>query len=128
MTDLRYRLLYDGGCGICSSVARWVTWIDVRDRIRIMPVQTSREWLPGMSDEVAFSAVHVVSPDGRVTTGGDALTALLEALPLGSGLGRLLAGSAALQRAVHAMYGFASEFRGDLTCAVDGGPSRVPPR
>ena len=113
-------LLYDAECRICTRVARWTVAVAPRGRLRIQPTEASRYLLAGLPEDVVRSAYHVVSPDGRVTTGGDAVPALLEVMPMGAGFGRLLRGSQSLMERIRTLYGFAATFRGALTCRVDG--------
>jgi len=127
MARAAYRLLYDGTCRICTHVARWVGRIDVRARILVEPIQESRDVVRGIPDKVLVSAYHMVSPDGRVTSGGDAVPVLLQALPLGGGLGRLVADSASLMRVAHRGYDLAARFRGALMCVAPAStPSPAP--
>ncbi len=69
-----------------------------------------------------LDAWHIVTPDGRVTTGGDAVPTLVGAFPIGAGLGRLLAGSSGLMRQVHRLYAFLTRFRDRLVCRLDAAP------
>jgi hypothetical protein len=66
----------------------------------------------------------MISPDGRVTSGGDAVPVLVEALPLLAGLGHLLQGSAILSALTRRAYGFGARFRDALMCRVRASPSR----
>ena len=114
-----YILLFDRDCGICSALSRWIHRADLRRRIRLRTLQSSRDLLPGLSDDAILSAFHVISPGGRVATGGDAVPALIEALPMGAGLGRILRGSRGLMVHVHAFYRFLTRFREQLVCEVE---------
>src|SRR2546428_6649167 len=77
-----------------------------------------------------LDAWHIVTPDGQVTTGGDAVPTLVGAFPIGAGLGRLLAGSSGLMRQVHRLYAFLTRFRDRLVCRPDAAPPSAgsPPR
>src|SRR3989442_12102145 len=66
-----------------------------------------------------LDALHIVSPDGRVKTGGDAVPTLIGAFPIGVGVERILRGSAALMRLVHRFYGFLTRFRDRLVCRLE---------
>ena len=66
-----------------------------------------------------LDALHVVSPDGRITTGGDAVPTLIGAFPIGAGVERILRGSAALMGVVHRFYGFLTRFRDRLVCRLE---------
>src|SRR5437870_11330565 len=96
MKSAPYVLLYDRDCGICSAVSRWIGAIDWRGRIRLASIQSSRSILVGIPEDRMLDALHVVSPDGRVTTGGGAVPTRIGALPSGAGVERILRGSAPL--------------------------------
>ncbi len=114
-----YLLLYDRDCGICSAVSRWIRALDWRGRIRLSSIQSSRSILVGIPEERILDAFHVVTPDGRVTTGGDAVPTLIGAFPIGAGVERVLRGSSALMGFVHRFYGFLTRFRDRLVCRLE---------
>ena len=129
MTPGDYLLLFDRDCGICSALGRWVHAADFRHRIQLRSIQSSRELLHSLPEEQVFGAFHMVSPGGELTTGGDAVPSLLEALPMGAGLGRILRRSPGLMVGVHAAYGFLTRFRAALVCSLaPAGTSKAFPR
>src|SRR3989442_4986302 len=117
-----YVLLYDRACGICSALSRWIHRVDLRGRIRFESIQSGRALLTGIPDERMLDAWHIVTPDGAVTTGGDAVPTLVGAFPIGAGLGRLLAGSSGLMRQVHRLYAFLTRVRDRLGLRPDAAP------
>lgn len=121
MATHQYTLLFDHDCGICSALSRWIHAIDFRGRIRLRTIQSSRELLREIPDDLVLDAFHMVSPYGQVTTGGDAVPVLIEALPLGAGLGRIVRSSPGLMPGIHAFYRFLTRFRDQLVCRVDFG-------
>src|SRR5437879_11978369 len=94
-----YILLFDRDCGVCSALSRWIGAADLRHRIRVRTIQSSRELLRGMPNERMLGAFHIVAASGQLTTGGDAVPTLIEALPMGTGFGRLLRSPQALMSA-----------------------------
>jgi len=121
MATHEYVLLFDRDCGICSALSRWVHTVDLRHRIRLQTIQSSTALLQGIPTDEVLDAFHMVSPGGDVTTGGDAVPTLIEALPMGAGFGRILSGSRGLMARVHAFYKFLTRFRDRLVCRVDFG-------
>lgn len=119
MATREYILLFDRDCGICQAFGRSIHAVDLRRRIRLRTIQSSRELLQGIPDGQVLDAFHIVSPSGRITTGGDAVPTLIEALPMGAGFGRILRGSQDLMSHVHAFYRFLTRFRERLVCRVD---------
>lgn len=114
-----YAVLYDGDCRICTAFAHWVKAVDVRARMHIRPIQESRGLLRDIPGDEILDAMHAVTPDGRVLTGGDALLAILAALFSGPALETLLRKSTATTAVLHRVYLILVEFRGHLTCRFD---------
>jgi predicted DCC family thiol-disulfide oxidoreductase YuxK len=129
MVTSEYILLFDRDCGICSALSRWIGAADLRHRIQLRTIQSSRELLRGIPDDRVFDAFHIVAPSGQLTTGGDAIPILIEALPMGAGFGRILRSSRGLMAQVHAFYRFLTRFREQLVCRVAfAGTSEGSPR
>jgi len=125
MAGPSYVLLYDRDCGICSAVSRWIRVVDVRGRIRFQSIQSGGALLRGVPEERMLDAWHIVTPDGQVRTGGDAVPTLIGAFPIGAGLGRLLRESSVLMRQIHRLYAFLTRFRDRLVCRLDAAPPSV---
>lgn len=79
---------YDAGCGLC----RWCAWQlrrwDRRGRLRFVALGDPRsdELLSELSADRRRSSWHLVSADGRVASGGAAVSRVLELLPGGKPL------------------------------------------
>src|SRR5437867_1424537 len=119
MATPEYILLFDRDCGICSAFGRWVHAADLRRRIELRTIQSGRDLLRGVPEDRIFDAFHMITPSGGLATGGDAVPVLIEALPMGAGVGRILRGSGALMSAVHSFYQLLTRFRDRLVCRVD---------
>jgi predicted DCC family thiol-disulfide oxidoreductase YuxK len=81
-------VLYDRDCGFCRwSVARLLA-LDRRRRLRPVALQSpeAQRLLPDMDEERRFASAHLVTADGRVYSGGDAVVPLLGHLPAGRAL------------------------------------------
>ena len=87
-SELRYRLLYDGACPICS---REVLWLHRRSPQAIEAVDISAEDFDsatyGLTNEQVDAALYGVRPDGSITVG---MGSLREGYRL-AGLGWLIA-------------------------------------
>src|SRR2546430_17575993 len=105
-----YILLYDRDCGICSAVSRWIRTLDWRGRIRLQSLQSSRNILVGIPEDRMLDALHVESPDGHVTTGGDAGPTPTGASPIGPGAYSVRRGATALLGAGHTLSGSDTQF------------------
>jgi predicted DCC family thiol-disulfide oxidoreductase YuxK len=80
-----YAMLYDGGCGMCRSIASVAARLDVLRRIE--PIDALNEWpviekrFSALSQQTCLTDMHVVGPRGTVYTGYRAYRALAWAMP-----------------------------------------------
>ncbi len=116
--DAAYTLLFDRECRICSAFARTARLLDVRGALAIRPIQDSGEMLRELPADQWLAAAHAVGPDGKVTSGGEALPAILAALVAGPRLEDRIRGSRASMATLRWAYVIMAEVRGRLTCAA----------
>lgn len=79
-------VLYDADCGFCRwSADRLKRW-DSRGALTFASIQSTngQELLHAIPERARLDAMHAVTGDGRVWSGGEAVRVLLEALPGGS--------------------------------------------
>lgn len=79
-------VLYDADCGFCrSSLALILTW-DRNGRLRPVALQDPEadRLLANLSPDQRMGSWHLVTPDGKVRSAGDALEVLFTLLPGGS--------------------------------------------
>lgn len=110
----RLTVLYDADCRICTRVAGRLAGLDRGRRLRLLPLQRASADRPEVS-AVALSRdlaaeLHVVAPDGRCWSGGQAVLRVMELVP---GLDRLarLARHAPFDRLVEPAYRFVAGHR-----------------
>lgn len=113
-----YTLLFDSECRVCSAFARMARRLDVRRRLQVRPIQESNALLAAVPPAVWYDAAHMVAPDGRVTSGSDAMPSLVAAIVAGPRFERRLRGSRACMAALGRVYGIMVATRTALTCAV----------
>ena len=123
-------ILFDDYCGFCRwSLSRILAW-DRHGRLRPVALQSpeSDDFLKGMDEERKRASWHLVAPDGRTHSGGQAVAHLARLLPGGTPVA-LLAG--AVPRTTERAYRWVARHRnrlgralGERACAVD--PSRRP--
>lgn len=83
---MRAVLLYDADCGFCrrsvDTVLRW----DRRDRVRAIPIQSAEadDLLGDLHPVDRMASAHLVTPDGRVHSGGELIGHLFRLLPGGT--------------------------------------------
>lgn len=82
----RWTLLYDADCSFCRwSLDRILAW-DRNRRLRPLPLQTEEaaRLSGGMDEHTRMASWHLVSPEGRVWSGGAAVAPLARLLPFGA--------------------------------------------
>ncbi len=113
-------LFYDADCGWCRwSVARVIA-LDRRARVRPEPIQgqAGARLLSDLPPDARLASAHLVTPDGRRHSGGDAAAPLAAALPLVAPLAPLLR---AAPGAARAAYRLIAERRARLGRLVSSG-------
>lgn len=79
----RHTVLYDSECPVClGSVERLRRW-DTRKLLAYLPNQdpSVSKRFPSLSPEALAGSLYLVSPEGEVQEGADAVEALLRRLP-----------------------------------------------
>jgi len=111
--------VYDADCRVCTAAKDVVKVLDLRGRIRPVPIQDPRSagLLAAIDEERRRASFHVVV-DGRTASRGDGLLEILGALPMGYGIPRLAADVPALRRASERVYAFFHGVRGALQCGI----------
>jgi predicted DCC family thiol-disulfide oxidoreductase YuxK len=86
-------VLYDRDCGFCAWLLAWLLRWDRGRRLRPAPIQGPEgdARLAGVAPADRLASWHAVDADGRVFSGGAALTEVLRRLPGGSPLARATA-------------------------------------
>lgn len=120
---MRSVVLYDDDCGFCRWSADKLRAWDRRGRLAFATIQASDRLLSPVPPEERLDSVHVVDPDGRVWSGGPALTRLAALLPGGASLA-VLGGAfpGATERAYRAVSHHRStlgRILGEEACRVD---------
>jgi hypothetical protein len=73
-------VLYDGGCGVCTRSVAWLRAVDRDGRLRFVDIIANWEHLearyPGLRRADCLDAMHVVDPEGRITSGYDGVRTL----------------------------------------------------
>lgn len=121
-------ILYDNDCGFCRwSLARILAW-DRQGRLRPVPLQDPEAdaLLEGMDHVRKMASWHLVTPDGRVYSAGDAVPQLARLLPAGAPIAGL---ATAFPGVTNRAYRWVARNRerlgralGEQACSVD--PSR----
>lgn len=84
MDGSHFQVLFDGGCGLCTRTVAWLRRLDRQHVLRFVDINT--EWdaviahFPGLDRDACAVAMHVIAPDGRITTGFDGFRTIAWAL------------------------------------------------
>jgi len=118
-------ILFDNDCGFCMwSLSKIIAW-DRQDRLRPVALQNPEAdgLLMGMDPERKRASWHLVAPDGRTYSGGQAVAHLARLLPGGAPIA-VLAG--AVPRTTDRAYRWVARHRdrlgralGERACSVD---------
>ena len=87
-------ILFDNDCGFCRwSLSMILSW-DRHDRLRPVALQSPEadDLLKGMDTEQKMASWHLVAPDGRIYSGGEALSPMASLLPDGAPIASLASG------------------------------------
>ena len=71
----QHLVLYDDQCPLCTFQMRLLTWMDWFNRLALVPLssETARNAAPALSPEDLRSAIHCVTPEGRIHRGARAI-------------------------------------------------------
>lgn len=85
MREATIVVLYDADCGVCRWLADRLSRWDSRGALTFESIQSTngQELLHAIPEQARLDAMHAVTGDGRVWSGGEALRVLLEVLPGG---------------------------------------------
>jgi glyoxylase-like metal-dependent hydrolase (beta-lactamase superfamily II)/predicted DCC family thiol-disulfide oxidoreductase YuxK len=86
-----YRVLYDGQCEICQACVAWLKTLDYKGNTICLPIDTSA--LSACDSRLrmdeCLQQLHVVTPEGEIRVGWDAVTCLARLFPSTRFVGRL---------------------------------------
>ncbi len=86
-------ILYDENCGFCRwSLSKIIAWAR-RGSLRTVPLRSEEaaRLLGSMGRERKMASWHLVTPEGRIYSGGDAVATLARLLPGGAPVAALAA-------------------------------------
>ena len=77
-------VLYDSDCPLCTFQMKSLTWLDWRNCIRFVPINSpeAAEIAPQLTREDLMEAIHCITPDGEIHRGARAIRFLGLRLPL----------------------------------------------
>lgn len=112
----RFRLLYDGRCGLCRRLARLVRRLDRRRNLVLLAFDDpdAKQELGRLPRERRYSAFHLVSPSGEILSGDQAVLPTLDLLRGGRELAAVLRRLPGGERAARATYRWVAQNRASI--------------
>jgi hydroxyacylglutathione hydrolase len=120
-----YRVLYDGQCEICQACVSWLKTLDRENKTVCFPI--GEEVLAGLDPRLRMDEclrqLHVVTPEGEIHVGWDAVACLARLFPSTWPIG-VLGNCFPFRKAGRLLYGFVAANRYSLS-KCRGGACRV---
>ena len=87
-----YLLVYDSDCGPCSRFKGMINILDRYKRIDFIPlIEADRiGFLDQIPQSLRFKSFHLISPKGQIQSGEDAVIDLIELLPVGHAISKIM--------------------------------------
>lgn len=118
-------VLFDADCGFCRWSADKIRAWDRHGNLRFRALQSSEadELLSAVDPSMRFASWHAVDAEGRVRSGGAAVSTVLRLVPFGSPLARLADLAPELTERIYAIVARNRDrlgrIVGEKACAVD---------
>ncbi|MDG6909429.1 MAG: DUF393 domain-containing protein [Nitrososphaerota archaeon] len=120
---MKCALVYDAACGPCTRFKDGVKFLDARRRMDYLGLAEAD--MTGRLEPVdpvrRYRSFHLVSPEGRVWSGADALPQLAALLPGGFPLSRALAMCPPARSLAAFVYGVFSRLHDSGSCTLGSG-------
>jgi predicted DCC family thiol-disulfide oxidoreductase YuxK len=89
---MEYSVAYDADCGPCTRFIQAVDFLDAYHRVDFISLVEADELglLDGVPLSRRYRSMHLVSPQGDVWSGADALPTLIRLLPTGSVFSKII--------------------------------------
>ena len=117
-----YALVYDTGCGPCTTFKDAVALLDAGRRMRYVGLRDADRlgFLDPVDPARRHRSFHLVSPEGEVWSGADALPRLLALLPGGRPVSWAISNSPPLSSATRFVYAVFSRLHDSGACGYPG--------
>lgn len=88
-----YTIVYDADCGPCTRFKDTISILDRHKRIDFVPLieADSIGFLDQIPQPLRFRSFHLISPADEIRSGEDAIIDLIELLPLGHIISKIIA-------------------------------------
>ncbi len=81
---MKHTLLFDSDCPLCTFQSRFLSWLDWRGAVEMVPLKDERAAAiaPQITREDLLEAIHCVTPSGEIHRGARAIRFLGLRIPL----------------------------------------------
>lgn len=113
-----YIMAYDADCGPCMRFKYIVDFLDAYHRIDFLSLTKADELglLNRIPQSLRYTSFHLVSHTGRIWSGAEALLVLIDLLPLGSHISKIIALAPGGERITKFVYSKFSRIHGTGSC------------
>ena len=114
-------MAYDADCGPCTQFKRLVDFLDIYHAIDFIPLADADKLglLNNMSEPLRFKSFHLISPDGDIQSGSEALYDLIALFPLGGHISKLIVLLPGGKRIIRFLYNTFSKLHDNSACYLN---------
>ena len=117
-----YLLAYDADCGPCVRFKRLVDFLDVYHTMDFLSLTDANEHglLNRIPESLRFESFHLISTNGTIQSGSDALLDLIGLLPLGSPISKIITFFPGGKQIIKLFYDTFSSLHNASSCHLKG--------
>jgi predicted DCC family thiol-disulfide oxidoreductase YuxK len=117
-----YLLAYDADCGPCIRFKRLVDFLDAYHRIDFVSLTDANEHglLNRIPESLKFESFHLISTNGDIQSGSDALLDLIGLFPLGSAISKIIIFLPGGKQTIKFLYDTFSRLHNASSCHLNG--------
>lgn len=117
----KHKLAYDIDCGPCVRFKIAVDFFDRYHRIDFLSLIEADKFglLNCVPQNLKFKSFHLISPDGDVKSGAEALLDLIELFPLGHSISKLIILIPGGKRMINLVYSLFSRLHESASCNIN---------
>ena len=118
----RYLLAYDADCGPCTRFKRLVDLLDAYHKIDFLSLTDANEHglLNRIPESLRFESFHLISTNGDIQSGSDALLDLIGVFPLGSAISKIIIFFPGGEQTIKFLYDTFSRLHDASSCHLNG--------
>jgi predicted DCC family thiol-disulfide oxidoreductase YuxK len=115
-----YVLVYDADCGPCTRFKDAISILDRHKRIDFFPlIEADRiGFLNQIPQSIRFKSFHLISPTGKIRSGENAVIDLIELLPLGHTISKIIVSAPYGIQMIKFIYSKLSRLHDSSSCRV----------